>query len=234
MIYEVLKYFTSCFRLNWFKITLRSLSKLFELLNLKNINSFQILHRFAKSLSFFCKNSKLWNIPNGFIDEIIFGKDSITKTSYASFKMLKQLKIIYRLNKILNTLKFFEQAIWDMKLWRISIQFIEWISLQKFWNVKQAFWALKFWIKWIHSIDWISLRKSFFFNLLNFFSFCFIDKNSYRFFFQRTTKALKIAKNQRFYILNRFAKNLLLWTSYSSFEVINCFISLPGLKPFAK
>ena len=29
-------------------------------------------------------------------------------------------------------------------------------------------------------------------------------------------------------------KNLLLWASYSSFEVIDCFNSLPGLKPFAK
>ena len=85
MIYEIVKHFTSFLRLNRFKITLRSISKLFELWKLKYFSSFQILHRFVESLSFFCKKFKVWNIANGFIDEISFRKVSNFETSYASF-----------------------------------------------------------------------------------------------------------------------------------------------------
>ena len=48
--------------------------KIFELWNLKYVNSFYILYRFAKSLSFFCKLLELWHIPTGFLDKVSFRK----------------------------------------------------------------------------------------------------------------------------------------------------------------
>ena len=70
--------------------------------NLKFFNSFHILQRFAKNLSFFCKLYALGIVPNGFIDKI----------SYPKIKFYNKLceprefwnNSIYRLNQILNSL----------------------------------------------------------------------------------------------------------------------------------
>ena len=60
---------------------------------LKEINSFQILHRFAKILSFFCKQFNLWNSPNGCLDKTSFGKNLISQTSYESFKNFEIIQV---------------------------------------------------------------------------------------------------------------------------------------------
>ena len=93
---------------------------------LKDFNSFHMMHRFAKNLSFFCKQFKLWNAPNHLIDKSISEQLWILKQDMRASKILKNS----RLNRIFNSLKFFKEANWYMKL---SIHFIDWISITKNW-----------------------------------------------------------------------------------------------------
>ena len=91
----------------------------------KDFNSFHMMHRFAKRLSFFCKQFKLWKAPNHLIDKSISEQLWNLKHMRASI-ILKNS----RLNRIFNSLKFFKEANWYMKL---SIHFIDWISIRKNW-----------------------------------------------------------------------------------------------------
>ena len=111
---------------------LRFFSKFLSFGILKYFNSFHILQRFIKSLSFFCKHFKVWNIPNFFIDNI--GKNFVFLNKLSELQKNWKISFFFSsLNRIFNRLNCFKQAIWYMKLWSNSINFIDWITLGKLW-----------------------------------------------------------------------------------------------------
>ena len=67
-------------------------------------NSFHILRRFAKILTFFCKLYALWIVPNCFIEKISFPKIKFYNKLCEPREFWNNS--IYRLNQILNSLIF--------------------------------------------------------------------------------------------------------------------------------
>ena len=60
-------------------------------------------------------------------------KFCILKQAKRASKKLKNIIFFSSLNRIFNRLNCFKQAIWYMKLWSNSINFIDWITLGKLW-----------------------------------------------------------------------------------------------------
>ena len=92
------------------------------------------------------KNSKWFHSRNQFRKKFWFPKQGKRPS-----KNWKQIKFVYRLNQIFNSLNFLKQVIRDMKLRTKSIQFIDWISLGKFWLFQASYLSFEV-LKLINSV----------------------------------------------------------------------------------
>ena len=124
-----------------------------------------------------------------------FPKNIIVNMLRELWKFMFKFKFIYGLIQILNSLNFFEQAFWYMKIWSISIHFIDWSSLRANWVFQASYLSFGV-LKLINSFQRLNqfakrlrfLNKLFQLWSFSFFPSCFIDEIRSRFVFMPATQ----------------------------------------------
>ena len=102
-----------------------------------------------------------------------FPKNIIVSMLRELWKFMFKFKFIYGLIQILNSLNFFEQAFWYMKLWSNSVHFKDWITSKKIWvfqAIYLSFEVLKL-INAIHRLNQVAKKLRFSNKLFQLWSF---------------------------------------------------------------